>query len=299
MTRAHLLLLLLCVIWGLTFPLVQIGLADASPFAFVAVRFLIAALLFPLLVWPRAHRLNGDLVKKGLVLGVLLCAGFVLQTFGLGLTTAARAGFITGLFVPFTPLFAWLLFRERIVLRLWFAVGLAVIGLSIMSWPRGGVLNWGDVFVFFCAVTFALQVVLVDRWVSHENEYQLTWMQFLVTLAVTALCLPTQPLRFELTSSLLWILLYCSTIGTAIAIWWQLRYQPLMSSTAAAVIFATEPIFAALWSWLIQGQVPPFSTLVGAAFILSAMLLSVPVKKVLSTAVLPITELKKATRSRL
>lgn len=295
MTRAHLFLLLLCVIWGLTFPLIQFGLEDASVFALVSVRFAVASLLFPLLVWPRAHRLNADLLKKGLWLGILVAAGFVLQTIGLGLTTSARAGFITGLFVPFTPIFAWLIFRERIVLRLWIAVALALIGLTIMSWPQGGSVNIGEVLVFLCALSFALQVVFVDRWVNRENEYPLTWMQFLVTLTVALICLPTQPLKFDFTPTLFGVLLYCSTLGTVIAIWWQLRYQPLISSTSAAVIFATEPIFASLWSWILQGQIPQTSTLWGAGFILSGMLLSVPVRKVFNPATTSRVETKNAT----
>jgi drug/metabolite transporter (DMT)-like permease len=83
-------------------------------------------------------------------------------------------------------------------------------------------------------------------------------------------------------------------LGTVIAIWWQLRYQPLISSTSAAVIFATEPIFASLWSWLLQEQVPQTSTLFGAGFILAGMLLSVPVKKVFNSAVTPLNEQKNA-----
>lgn len=284
MTAAHGYLLFLCLIWGLTFPLVQIALADASPFAFLAARFAIAVLIFPALAWKRVFRLNGDLLQKGLGLGLLLFAGFAFQTFGLACTTADRAAFITGLFVPFTPLFAWLLFRERIGGRLWLAVALAFTGLLIMSWPEsGGVVNFGDVLVFGCAVVFALQVVMVDRWVHHDNEDQLTWLGFAFTLAAALLFLPFVPLHFHVTASLIWILLYCAIPGLAFAIWMQLRYQPKISSTAAAVIYATEPIFAALAAWAIQDHIPQRRTLIGAVFIVSAMLLSVPVQKVLNT----------------
>ena len=285
MTAAHGYLIFLCLIWGLTFPLVQIALEDASPFAFLAVRFAIAVLIFPAFAWKRVFRLNGDLLRKGLGLGLLLFGGFAFQTFGLAHTTADRAAFITGLFVPFTPLFAWLLFRERIVGRLWIAVTLAFIGLVTMSWPEsGGALNIGDVFVFCCAVIFALQVVMVDRWVNHDNEDQLTWLGFLFTLVAALLFLPFVPVHFNPTAPLIWILLYCAIPGLAFAIWMQLRYQPKISSTAAAVIYATEPIFASLAAWAIQDHFPQTRTLVGAVFIVAAMLLSVPVKKVIANA---------------
>ncbi|MCX6601660.1 MAG: EamA family transporter, partial [bacterium] len=132
MLAAYLILLALCAVWGLTFPLVQSALSQASPLVFLSLRFALAALLFPLLVWPRAFRLTRELAWKGVWLGVFLWGGYGFQTFGLLHTTAARSGFLTGTLVPMVPLFAWLLFRVQVGVRSWIAVLLAFAGTFIM-----------------------------------------------------------------------------------------------------------------------------------------------------------------------
>ncbi|HEY3295594.1 MAG TPA: DMT family transporter [bacterium] len=274
MLVAYVSLLSLTLAWGFTFPLVQAALHSASPMVFIGLRFGLAAVVFPLLVWPRAFRLNHTLLWKGAVLGILLGAGYALQTFGLGLTTAARAGFLTGTLVPMTPLFAWLLFRERINRRQIIAVVLAFAGTAIMSEPSAGGLNLGDALTLLCAVSFALQVVYVGRWAKHENEIQLSWLQIAAVMLLAGLAIPLEAPRLTFSPLLLAALLITSLLATTLGVWAQMRYQPRISTTAAAIIYAMEPVFAGLASWIILGAVPGIATLTGAGFIFAGMLLS-------------------------
>ncbi|RPH94266.1 DMT family transporter [candidate division KSB1 bacterium] len=274
MLAAYLALFALTVIWGITFPLVQGALSYASPLVFLALRFGLASLLFPLLVWPRAFHLSREVVWKGVWLGVLLWGGYGLQTFGLAHTTAARSGFLTGTLVPLTPLFAWILFRAHIGWRAILAVALAFVGTAIMSGPQEGGLNLGDILTLFCAVSYALQINFVNRWASRENEVQLTWIQIAVT---SLLCLSTLPLegpRLVFSPYLIWAVAITAVFATVFGIWGQLRFQPRISSTAAAIIYAFEPVFAGLAAWVILGSVPTAVTLIGAGFIFIGMLLS-------------------------
>ena len=274
MIAAYLVLLALCAVWGLTFPLVQSALAHATPLVFLALRFAFAALLFPLLVWPRAFRLNRELALKGLCLGILLWGGYGFQTFGLAHTTAARSGFLTGTLVPMTPLFAWLLFRIHVGLRSWIAVLLAFAGTFVMSQPQSGGLNLGDVLTLFGAASFALQVVFVSRWANPQNEIQLTWLQILVTGLLSVIFMPLEGPRLSFAPILLWAIGITAVFATALGIWGQLRFQPRISPAAAAVIYATEPIFAGLAAWLMLGTVPSGGTLFGAGLIVAGMLLT-------------------------
>jgi drug/metabolite transporter (DMT)-like permease len=271
---AYLVLLSLTLVWGFTFPLVQGALASASPMVFVAIRFVLATALFSLLVWPRAFRLNRDLVWKGWWLGVFLWGGYAFQTFGLSLTTAARSGFLTGTLVPMTPLFSWLLFRHRIGIKSWLAVGLAFLGTAIMARPEAGGFNLGDVLTLICAVSFALQVVFVSRWANHENEVQLTGVQIAVTGILSALAIPFEHPHLTWTPTLGWALGVTALLATTFGIWGQLRFQPKISATAAAIIYAFEPVFAGVAAWLILGNAPGPATLLGAAFIFAGMLLT-------------------------
>jgi drug/metabolite transporter (DMT)-like permease len=272
---AYLVLFLLTAIWGLTFPLVQIALADASPLVFLTLRFSLAAVVFPLLMWPRAFRLSSEVVWRGLGLGIFLWSGFAFQTFGLAHTTAARSGFLTGTLVPLTPLFSWLLFRTRIALRVWIAVGLAFAGTAIMSNPGEGGLNIGDVLTLLCAICFALQVVLVGRWGKREHVAPLNWLQILATALLSLICIPFAPSHLNLSSpTLLWAVGITAVLATAFALWGQLRFQPRISATSAAIIYAIEPMFAALAAWIMLGTVPGRTTLIGALFIITGMILA-------------------------
>jgi drug/metabolite transporter (DMT)-like permease len=272
---AYGILLFVTLIWGATFPVVQMALEDASPFAFVAVRFAVASLLFGLAFRKRMLTMTREQLLKGVTLGALLCGGYVLQTIGLGLTTAARSGFITGLLVPLTPVFAWLLFRDRISLRLWLAVLLAFTGLWIMSQPEAGGLNLGDVLTLVCAAIFALHVVFVSRWAKPENEIQLTGVQLATTSLIAFLTVPFEPAaHYHPTGQLIFITVFVAVFGSAFAITMQVKYQPRISPAAAAVIYACEPIFAGLTSHIILHHTPPAATLYGAACIVAGMVLS-------------------------
>ena len=280
MAAAYAILLGITLIWGATFPLVQMALEDASPFAFVAVRFAIAAVVLGILFYSRLRRMSRSDLAYGLILGVLLWGGFTFQTMGLARTTAARSGFITGLLVPLTPVFAWLIFRERIGLRLWLAVLLAFVGLAIMSRPEAGGLNTGDLLTLCCAIVFALQVACVGRWANAGNVEPLTWLQMAATAVLAFVFLPFEPhVHFTATPRLLGITAFNALFASALAIWAQVKYQPRISPAAAAVIYACEPLFAGLSAWILLHHVPPPATLYGAACIVAGMILSsLPVK---------------------
>lgn len=281
MLAAYLFLFLLTAVWGLTFPLVQSALTAASPLVFVALRFVVAGLLFPLLFLPRVFKLSRSVILKGAGLGILLWGGFAFQTIGLAHTTAARSGFLTGTLVPMTPLFAWLIFRARIGLRPWLAALLAFAGTAVMAQPAAGGLNFGDVLTLICAACFALHVVFVNYWATPENDVQLTWVQIAVTAALALLVIPLEsPPRLEFSPTLLWAVAVTAVFATALGIWAQLRYQPRITPTAAAIIYAFEPLFAGGAAWVMLGTVPASATLIGAACIFAAMLLSSVAPKV-------------------
>lgn len=274
MIVASLVLLSLTAVWGLTFPLVQGSLAYASPPVFLLLRFLLAAIVFPLIVYPSAFRLRRELLLKGLWLGVLLWGGYTLQTFGLAHTTAARSGFLTGTLVPLTPLFSWLLFRTRIAPRLLIAVLLALTGTAVMSRPEAGGLNLGDILTLLCAVSFALQIIFVGRWAKPDNVTQLTWLQLGTVAVLSVFVFPLDAPRLIFSPFLLIALGVTALFASAFAIWAQLRFQPMVSATAAAVIYACEPIFAGFAAWWLLDLIPPTATLIGAGFIVCGMALA-------------------------
>lgn len=275
MAAAYGILLFITLIWGATFPLIQMALEDASPFAFVAIRFSIATLIFGALFFKRFLRLSRANLIQGVILGAFLCGGYVLQTMGLARTTAARSGFITGLLVPLTPVFAWLLFRTHVSLRLWLAVVLAFAGLGIMSQPEAGGFNFGDLLTLGGAILFALHVACISQWARPSNEMALTGLQLATTAVIAAMIVPFETgAHYDASIRLLAITLFAAAFASAFAIAMQVKYQPRISPAAAAVIYACEPIFAGISARVILHHTPPTATLFGAGFIVAGMILS-------------------------
>lgn len=289
MLTAYLALLGVTVFWGFTFPLVQWSLDDCSPILFVTIRFALAGLLFPLFFGKKSLSLDPQMVKRGLVLGAFLCGGYIFQTVGLKYTTSARAGFITAMYVPFTPLLAWLLFRAKTRLRMWFAALLAFAGIVTMSLPETFVdgkpvleqmaLNLGDQLILLCALCYGLHIVFINRWSRSDNELPLTWLQLSATGIFAALMLPVESMHFTATPLVLFALGFTAIAGSVIAIWAMMRFQPRVPVAGAAVVYSMEPVMAGLAAWLMQDLIPPPLTLLGAALIFAAMILAATVSE--------------------
>lgn len=289
MLIAYLALLGVTVFWGFTFPIVQWSLEDCSPVLFVALRFLLAGLLFPLIFGRKSLSLDAQMLKRGFVLGIFLCGGYIFQTIGLRYTTSARAGFITAMYVPLTPILAWLLFRAKTRKRMWLAAGIACAGIVTMSLPETMVdgktvleqmaLNRGDKFVLVCAVCYALHILLVNRWSNSSDELPLTWLQLLATGLIAAVLLPVENVHFHFTRDLAFALGFTAIFASIIAIWSLMRFQPRVPVAGAAVVYSMEPVMAGLAAWVMQNQVPPPITLLGAALILTAMLIAATIQE--------------------
>jgi len=274
MLAAYSALLGLTLVWGLTFPLVQMSLKEVSPTLFLSLRFAIASATLFLIFGKRVIPQSGRDLWKGLAIGLFLWGGYIGQTLGLQFTSASRSGFLTGTLVPLTPFFAFLLFGERFSLRLWIAVLIAFSGIFIMSRPSLGGLNLGDGLTLACAASFALQVVYINRWSRADNLLSLAWLQLALSTVLSACAMPLEMARFHFSYLMAGTLLTTAILASALGIWAQVKYQPRLSAAATAVIYAMEPVFAGLAAWLMLAERPPTPTLIGAALILCGMILS-------------------------
>ena len=273
--RADALLVLIAVIWGTTFTVVHESVAAFPPLALIALRFGFAAAVFgPRLVRERAT-LSRSALSVGAGLGVLLFAGFTTQTYGLGLTTPARAGFITGLNVVLVPLLG-LLFGQRPPARAVAGVAIAVAGLAILSWsptspadPAAAHPWLGDGLVLACAFAFAMHIVAVSRWSLQLPVIAVNTVQLIVValLAGAATLVVDWPLPLP-TPGVWGAALYLGVVATAVVFALQLRLQRYTSATHTALIFALEPVFAALFSWLWTGESLTGAILLGGALML-------------------------------
>ena len=190
--RADLALVLCTFIWGATFVVDKDALADISVLAFLAVRFGLAAILMAVMFRRSITRLDKRGVWAGAQIGLFMFGGFVFQTAGLRWTTPSKAAFITGSSVVLVPLFLAAFGWRRITPWTWAAVAIAFGGLYFLTVPREGFLriNRGDPVVFVCAILFAMQIILISRYVERSSVGGLSFLQVAATAALSILALP-------------------------------------------------------------------------------------------------------------
>ncbi|MCU0301528.1 MAG: DMT family transporter, partial [Candidatus Nanopelagicales bacterium] len=190
-TLATLALVAATAVWGATFVVVQDAVEQMPVLPFLWWRFALATAVLALLRPRAVLELSPEKRRHGVLLGLLLGGGYVLQTFGLLHTSATVSGFITGMFVVFTPLIGWLVLGEPVAPPVWIAVGLATLGLALIS-LRGLAMGFGELLTLGCAALFAGQIVGLARWSTAGDAYGLTVLQLGVVAVLALLASPLQ-----------------------------------------------------------------------------------------------------------
>jgi drug/metabolite transporter (DMT)-like permease len=272
-------LVVVTLIWGATFVMIKDVLEQVPTMLFLAVRFAFGALSLALVI-TLARRWRGMSWRElrwGTLIGVVLWLAYALQTVGLEYTTATNAGFITGLYIVLVPLFALPVLKERP--GGWAVIGLALatLGLCLLGLrlDQGFALNAGDAMVLGCAVGFALQVVLVARVAHWADPLRMAMLQIAVAgvlncLTSIAFERPVPGMGLEIWAAAAF--LGVAATGLAIAL---IQYVLRFTSTIhAALIFALEPVFAAVFGVWLQNDYLGVAGIVGAVLILVGMLLA-------------------------
>lgn len=293
--RAGILLLITTFFWGVTFTVVKDAISLVDVFVFLSQRFLIAAAIMLPFALMRANRASKKLLMHGLVLGVLLFASYAFQTVALKYTTASNTGFLTGLSVLLVPLFGALLFRLPVGRNIVLGVGLATPGLFLLTTNGSLSFNLGDLLATVCGACVALHLLFTSRFARHDGSdvYLLTALQLSV---VGALSLATATLRghqvFVWHQELFWTLAICVLIATIFAFLVQTSMQRFISPAHTALIFCTEPVFAAGYAYYAAGERLGVFGFLGALLILAGMVVSevVPDEAPSPAAALPLQE---------
>ncbi|MDP6853738.1 MAG: DMT family transporter, partial [Candidatus Marinimicrobia bacterium] len=270
---AQISLLAVSLIWGVTFIMVKNALNDAGPFAFGTLRFTIAGILSLVAVNTSIFTLTKSEVIGGLICGFFLFGGYAFQNFGLMQTTAGKSAFITGVSVLMVPVLLYLFNIQQVKIKVWIAVVTATIGLYFLLDPGGGNINWGDILTFGCALGFAIHIIFQDYYVK-KNIRVLPF--FLVQTWVVAGLSWLNSLIFEpifaLWSSRLIIAILVTGIGaTFIALLIMIWAQRILNPSETAIIFAMEPVFAALFAFIFAGEILGFWGYFGGSLIVLAV----------------------------
>lgn len=287
---ADLALLFISFVWGATFVMVQDAVSILPPFAFNAVRFFTAFCLFSCLALftpGMKEKFSMDSIKRGVIIGIWLFSGYSTQTFGLLYTTSSNAGFITGLSVVLVPIFAFFMLRHRIRLQAVTGISLAAIGLYLLTMTGPVSFNKGDLLILFAAASFAMHIVFTGKFSPGQSALVLCMIQVAVVSVLNLIF----SLMFEdfigLASSGMIIkpnvviaLIVTACFGTVFAFLTQTRLQKFTTPTRVALIFSTEPVFAAAAGYIWAGERLGVTAIIGCVIILSGMIISeMPVRK--------------------
>jgi drug/metabolite transporter (DMT)-like permease len=270
--RADLALVVAAFFFGTTFLVVQDAVDEASPVGFLAVRFLLGGAVLALVAW-RQHRPGtpGE-VRHGVVAGLALLAGYVLQTVGLQYTSAATSAFLTYLLVVVVPLLSWVVLGRRPHPLTALGVVLAVAGLALLTGGGGTGFGRGEALTLGCAVAFAVHIVILGEVAGRHDPVRFTCVQ-LLTVGVACLGPAAVTGGLDLSRDACVAAAFTGVFATALAFLAMVWAQQVVSPARAALVLLLEPVFAALLGWL-TGDGLSATAMVGGALVVAAVVVA-------------------------
>lgn len=264
-------LLLTTLIWGATFPATKVVLEQIPPLSFLFLRFSLGALLvvIGMLLSGFPVRRERSVLRASAIATVWLFLGYLLQTVGLSYTTASNSAFITALYVVFVPLIL-----RRFGWRVWVATSIAMGGLWLLVKPTIAI-NAGDLLTLGCAVAFAAHIACLERFTREVDAPSLfTWqMVAMAVILCPAMVAEEAPVEsFAPTAVLLVGLAITGGLATgAFAV--QMWAQRLIPAQQVALVFASEPVYAAWLSWYFLGESLDLQGWIGSGLIVAAVVI--------------------------
>lgn len=264
-------LLLVAASWGWAFVIMKDSIARQSVNNFLFSRFALAVVVM-ILIRPQVFRFfDKDLVTRSAFAGTFLGAGYILQTLGLERTGAAITGFITGLYVVFTPLIAALVLKTRISLLTWSCVALATVGLGLLS-IRGWSVGVGELLILACAFCFGAHIISLGKWSRGRDAYAMTVIQLAMCTVITGLGSVAEggyspPPDWGVWATVIFTAVVCTAVAFMVQTWSQAH----MSTTKVAVILTMEVVFAAVFAILFGGESLTLQTAIGGILVVIAM----------------------------
>lgn len=273
--KADLALLFVTVGWGASFILTKNSLDELQPYNFLAIRFLFAFLISASFYLKRIKNVDSYTLKYGVLLGVLLFATYAFQTVGISYTTASKSAFITGFSVVLVPVFLAIVSKKLPNLLTIVSVLFALLGLALITLNQDvGGINIGDIYTGFCAACFAIYIILVGKFTLKADSIIFAIIQIgvvgILSLFTTIVIeTPTVPASFSV-----WInIAILSIVCTSGAYIMQNLAQKYTTATHTALIYTMEPVFAALFAYIVAGEVLGQRGIIGAIMIISGTLL--------------------------
>jgi drug/metabolite transporter (DMT)-like permease len=272
------LLVLVTLIWGSTFLVVKETLKLTGPFTYLALCYGIGTLALALIFHKRLLRITRQEAMSGIIIGLFLFAGYALQTTGIQSTTVSKAGFITGMYIPLVPLFSFLFLRQGPTLKAIVGVAFSVVGLCLLSINNSFnlVFGVGEALILGCALAFAMHIVMISKFAPRADAINLAIVQLTLTSVLSCLAIPIAREPLIMPPLPVWgAVLFMGVVDVAFTLLAMNWVQQYVSGTRATLVYALEPMWAALTGYLIAGDILSLPAWIGCGFILLGMIVGV------------------------
>ena len=262
----------IAAVWGSSFVVMKDSLERQNVFSFLSSRFILAALLM-FLYKPGVFRgLTNKFIYRGIIAGILLGGGYIFQTYGLTKTTVSNTGFITGLYLVFTPLISLIILKRHVLKIQWLAVVIATIGLFFISY-NGVTIGLGEILVLISAFIYGAHFVALGEWSDGKNTYALTFIQVVTVAALTSIFAFKDGFQIAPDSTVWLAILYTAFFATFLGFLIQTKAQSVMSATVASVLLATETPFAVFFGLYFHSDPLTLRIITGGSLVMLAMAL--------------------------
>ena len=262
----------IAAVWGSSFVVMKDSLERQNVFSFLSSRFILAALLM-FLYKPGVFRgLTRKFIYRGIIAGILLGGGYIFQTYGLTKTTVSNTGFITGLYLVFTPLISLIILKRHVLKIQWLAVVIATIGLFFISY-NGVTIGLGEILVLISAFIYGGHFVALGEWSDGKNTYALTFIQVATVAALTSIFAFKDGFQMAPDSTVWLAILYTAFFATFLGFLIQTKAQSVMSATVASVLLATETPFAVFFGLYFHSDPLTLRIITGGSLVMAAMAL--------------------------
>ena len=284
--QSLLMLLVATIIWGSAFVAQSVGNV-IGPFSFQAIRCTLAVFFLIVVVFcfdkAQGRSFTAGWADKklwitGILCGLTLFVACSTQQVGLVYTDAGKAGFITAMYIVLVPV-CGLVLGKKPPLSAIIAIGVAVVGLYLLSCAGVSAINIGDILMICCALAFAVQITLVDTMAGELDGIRLNIIQAMVCglLSMPFMVSEAPPLPAILDN---WqSLCFAGILSMGVAYTLQILAQKNLDPTPASLVMSLESVFGGLAAWLILHEIMTPSELTGSILVFAAVIISqIPAK---------------------
>lgn len=272
-------LLITAIIWGSSFVAQEIGMKSIDAFTFTGIRTTLGAFfLLPIvLILNKGLDLRKNTLVSGLILGVVFSVAQNFQQFAFYYSTSGKIAFITAFYMFFVPLFSVFL-GKKIKLLTWLSILMGLVGLFFLCINPSDLtsINLGDLLALACAVFYAVQIMLIDRFLEKDiNGVQLSFMQFTVAavISIAAMFIFEHPVMADIKAAAP-SLLYSGIMSCGIAYTFQIVGQKHANPVVASLLMCMESVFAVIAAAVVLHQGMSLREGIGCAIMFAAIILS-------------------------